>query len=300
MEKGGNSLSHHIKFLTDTTCDLPKETLQALDVTALPMHVFLNGEEHLDGVDITRQELYDHAAKTKQLPKTAAITALEFVSAYKQALDQGYDEVIYLGISSKISSTFQNALMARDEAAAQGLDKDRIHPVDSLQLSTGTAQLLYEGRALADQGCSAQEVVRHLEVVRGRLCTSFVLDTLEYLHMGGRCSSIVYVAGSMLRIHPQISMVDGQMIVGDKFRGNLQHCMEQYQKKMVLNVLDTIEPERIFVTHSATDSTMALAAKQQLEALHYFKNISVTSAGATISSHCGPNTMGYLYIKKKA
>ena len=90
------------------------------------------------------------------------------------------------------------------------------------------------------------------------------------------------------------------MIVGDKFRGNLQHCMEQYQKKMVLNVLDTIEPERIFVTHSATDSTMALAAKQQLEALHYFKNIYVTEAGATISSHCGPNTMGYLYIKKKA
>lgn len=297
--KEGNSLTQRIKFFTDSTCDLPSEICAQKNITQLPLHVILGDEDHLDGVTVTRQELFDYSKKTKTLPKTAAVGIVDFLTAFKQAFDEGYTDVIYTGISEKISTTFNNARLARDEAEKSGIDPSRIHLVSSLQLSTGTAQLLWRGVDLANQGMDAETIVNTLNGYVPRLRTSFVVDTLEYLHMGGRCSSVAYVAGSMLKLHPMIVMKDGSMSVGDKYRGTIEHCLKLYQKKVVLDVLDTIVPDLIFVTHTCEDPHLAETAKAELDALNYFKHVQITMAGATISSHCGPNTLGYLYLVKE-
>lgn len=290
-------MSHRVKFITDTTCDLPLPLLEKFDISVLSLHVFLGDEDHLDGVDITRQDLFDYANKTKRLPRTAAASVLDFVMVFKEAFDQGYDEIIFTGLSSKLSSTFQNAVLAAKGLEEIGYDPSKVFCLDSLQLSTGTAHLLVRGKQLAEQGMHAAQIVKELGYIVPRLCSSFVVDTLEYLHMGGRCSSVVYVASSMLKIHPQISVVDGGMVVGDKFRGSLEHCLANYQRKMVVDVLDSIEPELIFITHTC-EPAVAEKARKEIQALGYFKDILVTDAGATISSHCGPGTLGYLYVKK--
>lgn len=198
------------KILTDTTCDLSKERREALDITALPLHVMLGGVDHLDGVDVTQEQLFAYAQENKQLPKTAAISVAEFQAAFVEAFEAGYDEVVYTGLSSKLSSTFQNALLARDGLGEAGYDPARVHIVDSKQLSSGTAHLLLRGAEILRQGGSAQEVEEDMLRTVPKLSTHFVVDTLQYLHMGGRCSSIAYLAGSVLKLHPQINMVDGR------------------------------------------------------------------------------------------
>lgn len=285
------------KILTDTTCDLSKERREALDITALPLHVMLGGVDHLDGVDVTQEQLFSYAQEHKQLPKTAAISAAEFQTAFADAFEAGYDEIVYTGLSSKLSSTFQNALLARDGLAEAGYDPARVHIVDSKQLSSGTAHLLLRGAEILRQGGSAQEVEEDMLRTVPKLSTHFVVDTLQYLHMGGRCSSIAYLAGSMLKLHPQINMVDGAMIAGEKFRGKLDHCIQLYKKRMVLDQLDHIEPGRIFVTHTMSPEHGERLA-EEIRALHYFDEVLVERAGATIASHCGPDTMGYLTIHK--
>ena len=183
------------KILTDTTCDLSKERREALDITALPLHVMLGGVDHLDGVDVTQEQLFAYAQENKQLPKTAAISVAEFQAAFAQAFEAGYDEVVYTGLSSKLSSTFQNALLARDGLGEAGYDPARVHIVDSKQLSSGTAHLLLRGAEILRQGGSAQEVEEDMLRTVPKLSTHFVVDTLQYLHMGGRCSSIATLRG---------------------------------------------------------------------------------------------------------
>lgn len=286
-----------IKIFTDTTCDLSPERRAAHDITALPLHVLLGGVDHLDGVDVTQQQLFDYVQRNKQLPKTAAISVLDFQTAFAQALDGGYDEILYTGLSSKLSSTFQNAGLAREALAEAGYDPARIHLVDSLQLSSGTAHLLLRAAHIAENGGTAQDIEKDLYHVIPLLSTHFVVDTLQYLHMGGRCSSIAYLAGSMLKLHPQINMIDGAMSAGEKFRGKLDHCIQLYKQRMVLDRLDRIDPHRIFVTSTLPPEEAEVLA-DEIRALDYFDEVLVESAGATISSHCGPNTIGYLYILK--
>lgn len=292
-------MSQRIKFITDSTCDLPKEMLAELDIDWLPLHVFLGDDEYLDGVNIGRQDLFDYANQNNRLPRTAAATMLEFTTQFKQALDAGYDAVIYTGLSSQLSATFQSAILAKAEIEIElGYGEGKVFCVDSKQLSTGEAQLLLEGKRMADSGLDAADVAKSMDSLTGRLCSSFIVDTLQYLHMGGRCSSVQLVASNMLKIHPQISLVDGKMVVGDKFRGSMPHVLKSYQEKMVLSKLQQIDPRRIFITQTCIDQNVPLQAKRELEALNYFEEIIITQAGATISSHCGPDTLGYLYILK--
>ncbi len=285
------------KIFTDTTCDLSPERRAAHDITALPLHVFLGDEDHLDGVDVTAEQLFRYATEHKQLPKTAAVGVLDFQMAFQQALDAGYDEMLYTGLSSELSSTYQNACLARDALVAQGYDAGRFHLVDSRQLSSGTAHLLLRAASIVEAGGTAGQAEEDMRKTLLRLSTHFVVDTLQYLHMGGRCSSIAYLAGSMLKLHPQINMTDGAMLAGEKFRGKLDHCIQLYKKRMVLDILDRIEPERIFITHTLPDDK-ALLLKEEIESLNYFDEILVERAGATIASHCGPGTIGYLTIHK--
>ena len=295
MRKEGIELK--VKIFTDTTCDLCPEKRAQHDITALPLHVILGEEDHLDGVDVTPQQLFDYALHTKQLPKTAAVGVLEFQKAFAEALDGGYDELIYTGLSSEFSTTYHNACLARDALAEQGYDPKRIHLVDSRQLSSGEAHLLPRAADILEKGGTAQDAEDDMRAVIPRLSTHFIIDTLQYLHVGGRCSSVAYLAGSVLKLHPQINVIDGKMIAGEKFRGKIDSCIQQYKQRMIVDQLDKIEPERIFIT-STLPRDKAEALAEEIRALGYFHEVLVETAGATISSHCGPNTIGYLTIHK--
>ena len=297
ISKKGGKTPLRTKIFTDTTCDLSPERRAAHDITALPLHVFLGETDYLDGVDVTPQQLFDYALQNKQLPKTAAVGEYDFENAFREALDNGYDELVYTGLSSKLSSTYQNACLARDSLIEKGYDAKRFHLVDSLQLSSGTAHLLLRAADIVENGGTAQQAEDDMRATLPRLSTHFIVDTLQYLHMGGRCSSIAFLAGSMLKLHPQINMIDGAMIAGEKFRGKLDRCIAQYEKKAVFDILDQIEPERIFLTHTLPDEPVEALA-EEIRKLGYFKEVLCERAGATIASHCGPGTIGFLTIHK--
>ena len=259
--------------------------------------IFLNEKEYLDGVDIHTDELYRFARETRTLPRTAGVSPDMIESAFREALDQGED-VIYTGISAGLSSTFQTACMVCDNLAQEGYDRARLEMVDSQQLSTGIAQLLIQGIQQAATGTDVTETAAFMRDLVPRINVSFVLDTLEFMKMGGRCSTVTYLATSVLRIHPQISVIGGKLQVTDKFRGAIDSCYEQYFKKQVVSRLDKIDPERIFVTATCSQETIDRLVKE-VEDLHYFKEVIGTHAGSTIASHCGPGCMGYLFIMKK-
>lgn len=285
------------KIFSDTTCDLSADLLRKHDITQLPLHVMLGDEDYLDGVNVTTQQLFDYANEHKQLPKTAAIGVMEFQNAFQQALDNGYDDLIYTGLSAQLSTTYHNAILARDALAEMGYDPKRIHLVDSRQLSSGEGHLLLRAADILESGGTAQDAEEDMLRILPRLSTHFVADTLQYLHMGGRCSSIAYLAGSVLKLHPQINMIDGVMLAGEKYRGKMSSVIAQYKKRVVLDQLENIEPERIFVTSTLPCETAEELA-EEIRQLGYFKEVLVEYAGATISSHCGPNTIGYLTIHK--
>jgi len=285
------------RIFTDSTSDISVAEKELFHIETLPLHVILGDTDHLDGVDVTEDQLFAYANETKTLPKTAAVGLNDFIQAFRKALDEGYDDLIYTGLSSKLSSTYNNACLARDTLVDEGYDAKRFHLVDSLQLSTGEGHLLHTAAEVLASGGSAAEAEEAMLAVRPRIVTSFVADTLTYLHMGGRCSSIAYLAGSMLKLHPQINMIDGAMSAGEKYRGKMNQCVETYFRNIVLNRLDHIDKKRIFVTTTMNEEdTHAWAEK--VRALNYFDEVLEEHAGATISSHCGPNTIGFLYITK--
>lgn len=283
-------------FVSDSTIDLPDEMLRDRGIETVPLRVLMDGTDYLDGVNIKTPQLYEFAARTKTLPKTSAAHVKDFYTLFKAKLEEGRD-IVYTGISGELSSTLQNASLAREQLASEGCDPGRIHLVDSLQLSTGIAQLVLHGIDLAARGAEAAEIAKAMWAFRDRLCSSFYIDTLQFLHMGGRCSTLQLLAGNMLRIHPQINVVGGRLIPGDRFRGNLRHCMRRYFDSMVLKRLDAIDPKRIFITHTS-ERDIVLEARKLVEELGYFEEIADTHAGATIASHCGPGTLGYLYVLK--
>lgn len=290
-------MANKIRFFTDSTVDIPPEIVQKYDLTVLPLHIFLNDKEYLDGVDIHTDELYAFARETKTLPRTAGVSPEMIESAFRQALDEG-DDVIYTGISAGLSSTFQTACMVCENLVQEGYDRARMEMVDSAQLSTGIAHLLIQGIQKAQTGTNVTETAAFMRDIVPRINVSFVLDTLEFMKMGGRCSTVAYLATSVLRIHPQISVIGGKLQMTDKFRGNIDACYEQYFKKQVVSRLDRIEPERIFVTATASEETVRRLVKE-VEDLGYFREVIGTHAGSTIASHCGPGCMGYLFIMKE-
>lgn len=287
----------NIRFFSDSTIDLPEEILHTYGIHTLPLHVMMDDHEYLDGVEITAKQLYEYAHRTKRLPKTSAVEPEAFHSAFAEALDEGCDGIIYSGLSGALSATYSNACLARAMLADEGRDARNIHIIDSSQLSTGIAQLMLYGVERAQDGMDAKAVADSMTALLPRIRSSFIVDTLLYLHMGGRCSSLQYIASNMLRIHPQINVTDGKLIPGDRFRGNQTYAIRQYFERVVEKNLESIDPKRIFITHTC-EPEQVQAARVLVEQTGYFQEIIETQAGATIASHCGPGTLGFLFIKK--
>lgn len=278
-----------IKIITDSTCDLTEDLIKHHEIEVVPLFVNFGESSYQDGIDLNTEAMYKKVTDTNMIPKTSAASPAMFQEVFERYLEEGY-EIIYTGIGQKFSATLQNATIAKN-----AIDSDKIHLVDSENLSSGSGLLVLRAVKMRDEGMSAQEIVGALETLRTRVQTRFIIDTLEYLHKGGRLKAISAFVGTMLKVHPIIRVVDGEMTIGKKPRGKLRNGI-----KILLNDVlkdeGNIDTDFVMITHSQAHEHVDFI-REQLAHLG-IKNIYETEAGCVISSHCGAGTIGVLYITK--
>ncbi|MBR6404711.1 MAG: DegV family protein [Lachnospiraceae bacterium] len=280
----------NIKITCDSSCDLSQELYEKYDVEVIPFGIYFGEELRTDGVDVQCEDLYEFADRTGKLPKTVAVSPSGYAEVFKKYTDQGMS-VIHINLSSEMSSTHQNALIAASELP-------NVYPIDSRNLSSGSGHLVLLAKELADQGLSAPEIVDILNEAKTRLDVSFVLTTLNYLVMGGRCSALKAFGANLLNLHPEIKVRNGVMGVGKKYRGNMKKYVDAYIHGALDNRTD-IDTHRIFVTHSPMDPAIVQYAVDLVKSMYDFDEVLETPAGCTVSAHCGPGTIGVLFFTKK-
>ncbi len=276
----------------DSTCDLGAELKERYGVHYYPYHIILEEKSYQDSVDITPDDLYDAWRQRKALPKTAAINIGEYYDYFKPWVDQGY-EVIHLNLGSALSSAHQNCCLAAQELG-------HVYPIDSCNLSTGIGLLVLEAADRIAQGMPAAQIQQEIQALTAKSHASFILDTLEFMHAGGRCSSIAMLGANLLNLKPCIQVDNqngGAMGVGKKYRGSLERVLTQYVNDQ-LKDRDDLRLERVFVTHSGISQERIDLVYDLVKSLTGARNIYVTRASCTISAHCGPNTLGVLYLTK--
>lgn len=279
-----------VKIISDSTCDLSPELIERYNIHIVPLHIVLGEQEYQDGVGITPDEIYAWSNENNAPPKTSALGIEEAVEAFRTYLEQGMD-IVCFSISQCMSTTINVMRMAAEELNAT----DRITIINSKNLSTGVGHLVIEAAIMAEEGKTKEEIEAHVCELRPLVRASFVVDTLTFLHRGGRCSSVAAFAGSALRLHPRIGVADGKMAAGKKYMGNMQKVIMTYTKEMEADLL-AAKPDRVFITHSGCSEEIIASVREYLESLGHFSEILVTRAGGVISSHCGPNTLGVLFI----
>lgn len=279
-----------VAIIADTTCDLSVELKEKYQIKTFPLHIHLGDKEYSDGVDISPDDIYRWSDENKATPKTSAISPAEATDVLEAALKDA-ESVICFCISDQMSSTGNVLRLAVQELEAE----DKIFVVDSKSLSTGIGLQIIEAAILAEQGMEAKAIVEQIQNITPRVRASFVVDTLTYLHRGGRCSGLAALAGGALKLHPLISVIDGKMLPGKKYRGKMNRVLIEYVKDME-EELKCAKADRVFITHSGCDAEIIEAVKAELMALDHFDEILVTRAGSVITSHCGPGTLGVLFI----
>ncbi len=281
----------NIKIISDSTCDLSKELVEAYNISIIPLMISLGELTKKDGKDLSPEEIYSWSDETGQTPKTAAPTigdAIEFLEPFiKKDL-----EIIFFGISEVMSGTCNIMRLV-----AENLGYKKLYVVDSKSLSTGIGLQVLRAAKLARRGATVQDILEDNKKIKSKVRASFVVDTLTYLHRGGRCSSVAALLANTIKLKPEILVIDGKMGVGKKYRGNIKSALLKYvkdqKKQMVL-----ADSDMIFITHSGCDLEVIEEVKKFIQDLNVFNEIHVTRAGGVISSHCGPNTLGVLYISK--
>ncbi len=279
----------NIRITCDSTCDLTASLYETYQAQPVPLGVSLGDDFRRDGVDIKPQDIYAFAAATGSLPKTSAISVGEYEELFRSLTAQG-DPVIHINLSSELSASHQNACLAAQMVG-------NVYVVDSRNLSSGSGHLVLLARELADEGKSPEEIVAALEEARAKLDVSFVLQTLEYLHMGGRCSGVAAFGANLMKLRPEIEVIGGKMQVGHKYRGTMEKTILAYIRGRLEGRTD-IDCHRIFITHSGVPQDIEDKAVALVKELQPFREVIVTSAGCTISSHCGPNCLGVLFLRK--
>lgn len=277
-----------VRILSDSTCDLSPELIRKYNIGIIPLYVHLGEEEYRDGVNITPEEIFKWSDQNRQTPRTAAPDIEEICSFLDK---DGTDEYVIFTISSSMSSSFNNCRLA---AMEKGME-DRVYVIDSGNLSTGIGLQVVLAACMAAEGRTGSGIAAEMEQIKGKVRASFVVDTLTYLHRGGRCSGLSTFFGSALHIHPRIAVEDGTMHPEKKYRGRAARCIMNYVQDMEED-LKKARPDRVFITHSGCDPETLEAVRTYLEGLHRFGEILETRAGAVISSHCGPGTLGVLFI----
>lgn len=280
-----------VKIISDSTCDLSPELIAKYDIDILPLHILLGEDEYEDGKNITPEQIYSWSDENKTTPKTSAPALTDAIELFKQYIDEGR-EIVCFSISSSMSTSGNVMRIAAEELEAE----DRITVIDSANLSTGIGLLVIEAAIMAQNNHTVEEIVSAVEALKPNVRASFVVDTLTYLYRGGRCNAVSAMAGGVLKLHPKIVVENGAMNASKKYRGKINSAIMTYVKDME-DDLKAARPNRVFITHSGCDRTIVEEVHSYLENLGVFSEILETRAGGVISSHCGPGTLGVLFIQ---
>lgn len=277
-----------VKIITDSTNDLSKELLEKYDIDVVPLMVNFTDVTFNDGVDLTTEQLYEKVEEFNELPKTAAVPIPTFIDIFEKYVNDGY-EVVYTGISKQMSRTFENAYMA-----AMEVNEEKVHIVDSMNLSTGIGLLLLKAAKYRDQGMSGKEIADQLRKDTKRVFSQFAVETMDYLHKGGRCSSLAKIFGTFLKIKPIIAVREGKMSVMAKPRGRMKVALDVLIEQLKSD-LPRLDKDAVIITHSLGYEHEQYVREQLQEILGDVPLYS-TIAGCVISSHCGKGTIGILYM----
>ena len=279
----------NIKIISDSTCDLPKDLLDAYNITLFPLTVVKNDEAFKDGVDIYPADIFAHVAAGGTLCSTSAGSVGDYADIFEKYA-ACYDAVIHISLGSGFSSSYQNACVAAS-------DFDNVYCVDSMNLSTGQGFIVLKAHALAQSGMDAKRIVEELNALTHKVEASFLVDKLDYLVKGGRCSSAAALGANLLNLKPCIEVREGKMTVVKKYRGNYAKCLANYVKDRLADRED-IDRDTLFVTQTCVSEECNHAVKEAVAAHGNFSTVYETTAGCTISCHCGPGTLGVLFMKK--
>lgn len=278
-----------IKISSDSTCDLSKEYIEAHDIGILSLVVVKDGESYKDGIDITPDVIFAHVNGGGALCSTSAANVNDYMELFEEYKKE-YDAVIHINLGSGFSSSHQNACIAAEEF-------ENVYVVDSMNLSTGHGLVVVEAVKMVEAGMEPEKIYEALRELAPRVEASFVLDRLDYMVKGGRCSAVAALGASLLQLKPCIEVVDGKMGVCKKYRGSYEKALNNYVKDRLMD-RDDIDTERIFVTHTETPQEVVESVKSAVKEYKDFEIMEETVAGCTVSCHCGPNTLGVLFIRK--
>ncbi len=283
-------MENKVLLFADSTIDLTPELCERYNIHTVPIYIVLNDKTYKDG-EITSEEIFDNYYKTKALPKTAAININDIVTALQPYVDEGY-EIVYVSLGSALSSSFRNSCLAAEELGG------KVYPIDSCSLSTGAGLLAIEAAERIAKGMPAKQVAEEVQALSKNNHASFVLDTLEFLKAGGRCSALAAFGANLLGLKPSIKVnneENGAMGVGKKYRGKYDKIIFNYVDD-TLAQYDNLKTDRCFVTYSSMDDGLEQKVLEYVKAKGIFKEVFLTRASGTISSHCGPNTLGVLFM----
>ena len=280
----------NIIISTDSTSDLPKELIEKYDIRVLPLSIVSDTDSKKDGVEINANDVFEYQRSTGKLLKTAAANMVEWGDFFDSFGEN--DGVVNFTISGEMSSTFTNSRVA-------ALERENIYTIDSQNLSTGIGLLILTACDLREQGLSAKEIYEKIEELKPYVRSSFVIDTLEFLHKGGRCSAVAALGANLLKLKPCIDVENGKMGVTKKYRGKITDVLRTYVKERLENY-DKIDHDKVFITHTMDEENMFIVDElvNYVKDNYDFKNVYTSTAGCTVSVHCGPNTLGILYIEK--
>lgn len=278
-----------IKITCDSTCDLTNELYDRHNVEVIPLEINLGGVYYKDSIDITSDKIFDYVSETGVLPKTAAIPTAKYTEVFKKYTDEGYS-VIHINISSEFSSCHQNAVNAAKELPG-------VYVIDSRNLSSGSGHLVLAASEMVLGGMEASAIADKLNEIKEKLDVSFVLQTLDYLKKGGRCSSLAALGASILMLCPEIEVTEGTMRARRKYRGKIKKTISDYIKGRI-GGRDDIDTKRAFITHSGVPAEIVEEMKALVLELQPFEELIETVAGCTVSSHCGPECLGVLFFTK--
>ena len=279
-----------IRISADSTCDLSKELLEKYDVAITPLYIRLGEKDLKDSIEVTRDDIFSYVERTKSIPKTAAVNVGDYVDFFTKVKEEGYDGIVHFTISADMSSCYQNARLAAETF-------ENVYIVDSRTLSTGIGHLVLDACELRDAGKSAKEIFDIVEERKQKLDVSFVLDTLRYLALGGRCNSLLAFGANLLNIKPSIQVKEGKMGVDKKYRCSFEHAVVRYVNDKLADH-DSLNLKRIFITDSGCSDEIRDAVEEAVRKNAPFAEVIHTRAGCTVSSHCGPNCIGILFYRK--
>lgn len=278
-----------VKIISDSTCDLSKDLIQKNNIGIVPLIVVKDNQEYVDGITITPADIFAHVAAGGSLCSTAARGVAVYQEEFAKYAGE-YDGVIHVNIGSEFSSSYQNACIAAEEF-------DNVRVIDSKNLSTGQGLVVLKACDLAKTARDMDELKAQLDDYASRVESSFVMDRLEYMVKGGRCSGAAALGANLLSLKPCIEVKDGKMVVVKKYRGHIEKCMASYVKDRLADRQD-LDEDRIFITHTDVSKESLEAVQNGVSQYGSFKNVYETMAGCTVSCHCGPGTMGILFVRK--